>query len=125
MVRDDIGECSLLRMAEGNSAEKTYCDMAMTWKEKDQRQEMASWPLAEEYLSQRWTLTRAVPAATFPVVAPDQFSPPTVNKTTQRKVCRGRRIVLRPNLSVVMAQSNTAKRLTQLNVSRTLGCMVG
>ena len=37
-----IGINSLLKTAEGSSAEKTYCDMAITWKEKVQKQQMTS-----------------------------------------------------------------------------------
>jgi hypothetical protein len=38
-----------------------------------------------------------------------------VNRIKTRRVCNGKRIVLRPNLSVVAAQSKTARRLTQLD----------
>lgn len=65
----------------------------------------------------RLKLTKAVPAPTLPVVAPDQYNPPTVNKTKHKNVWSGRRMVRRPNLSEVIAQRRTARRLTQLGMS--------
>jgi len=67
-------------------------------------------------------LTKAVPAPTLPVVAPDQYKPPTVKRTKQRNVCSGRRMVRRPNLSDVPAHRSTASRLTHLYVSHVRVC---
>lgn len=56
----------------------------------------------------------AVPPASFPLVAPVQYSPPTVKRTMQTKVSHELMMVRRPSLSVEKDQSKTARRLQHL-----------
>lgn len=59
--------------------------------------------------------TKPVPALALPFVAPVQYRPPQIKRMTHTSVWHVLMMARRPNVSVVQDQTNTAKRLTQLN----------